>query len=290
MEQHIEIAGGRLCFEKGDRGLVITGYQGAGARAAVPEEIGGTAVTEIGRKAFLSSKSLRRIALPDTIEKIDDWAFAYCSNLELVRLPCRNLQFGKGVFLDCGKLAQLEGTAAPGELLAAAVTAYGAYYLLDLPEAGSRRWLEQWDRRLLTVMETPDSEGYSRQVLCGEEDYGSTDFDAYQSEKRMQKARLALLRLLRPQGLSGSLRELLTEYLLKHTKGSTAGEEAWRVILQEHGNHREYYGLFRELGCVGADNLDGILGDIGEQYPEMKAYFLSGGREQDFFGELSAFD
>ncbi len=49
--------------------------------------------------------------------------------------------------------------------------------------------------------------------------------------------------------------------------------------------------MFAELGCIRQDNFDGILGDIGENSPEMKAFFLKymGERRKetgDFFESL----
>lgn len=289
-EKELEIAGGSLQYERKDDQITVIGYRGTGSEAEVPERIEGIPVTRIGKKAFLSRKNLRRVVLPDTIDEVGDWAFAYCDGLRQVVLPCRNIMFGRAVFMECGSLVSLSGTAAPERLLAAAVTAYDAYYLLDLPEAGSRQWLEKWDSRLTAVMETPDSEGFSKQVLCGEEDYGSTDLEAYISGRRKRKARLAFLRLLFPEGLSEKRRELLEEYLRSHTKSSAAGDEAWQVILREHGEDRAYYGLFSEIGCVTEENFDGILEDIGEAYPEMKAFFLRDREERlgsrDFFADL----
>lgn len=289
-ERELEIAGGSLCYEIENGRAAVTGFHGPASRVEVPERIEGLPVTRIGKKAFLSKKNLRGIALPDCLEEIGDWAFAYCGGLCQVQLPCRKILFGRAVFMECGSLTSILGTHAPGELLAAAVTAFDAYYLLDLPEAGSREWLEKWDNRLISVMQTSDSEGYSRQVLCGEEDYGSTDLTAYTSGRRKRKIRLSFLRLLFPQGLSGDNRRLLEEYLQLHTKGSEEGEETWQVILLEHGNDRPYYELFAELGCITEENLDKILGDIGEEYPEMKAFFLRYQEERfgarDFFARL----
>ena len=169
-----------------------------------------------------------------------------------------------------GCVAHMNQTA---ELLAAAVTDFGAYYLLEPPAVGSPEWLEKWDAKLAAVLHTPDEEGFSRQVLCGEEDYGSTDVLAYVSERRREKARLAFLRLLYPWKLAEPQKCELAAYLTAHTKGGES-EEAWQVILRERGNDRVYYSLFAELGCLNAENLCPVLEDIGEEFPEMKAYFL----------------
>lgn len=294
-EKELELAGGSLYYSIREGKASVTGFHGQAPEVVIPETIEGCPVAEIGKKAFLSKKRLRRVTLPEGIEEVGDWAFAYCDNLAEVLVPGKAVRFGKAVFLDCGSLKRIaerkpgRNRASQPELLAAAVRAFDAYYLLDIPAAGSREWLGKWDARLAALLRAPDREGYSRQVLCGEEDYGSTDLAAYISRKRKNKVRLALLRLLFPEGLSDSLRQELEQYLLVHTKGGES-PETWQVILEEHGTEREYYRLFAELGCLTAGNLEGILADIGEEYPEMKAYFLRWQEdrlgERDFFAEL----
>lgn len=273
-EKELAVTGGSLYYRIENGKVTITRFQGTASEVRLPGQIEGMPVTCIDKKAFLSRKNLRRVFLSDSMEEIGDWAFAYCGGLKEVVLPCREIRFGRAVFMECGSLERLTGTRAPEELLAAAVMALDAYYLLDLQAAGSREWMAKWDNRLMAVMQTPETEGYSRQVLCGEEDYGSTDLAAYISGRRKQKIRLALLRLLYPEALSKDNRAVLEAYLRGHAKGSAAGEEAWQVVLEEHGNDRAYYSLFAELGGITEENFDGSLADIGEEYPEMKAFFL----------------
>ena len=289
-EKELAVTGGSLYYRIENGKATITRFQGNAVQVRLPERIEGAAVACIGKKAFLSRKDLRRVFLPDSMEEIGDWAFAYCGGLREVVLPCREIRFGRAVFMECGSLERLAGTRAPGELLAAAVIALDAYYLLDLQAAGGGEWLAKWDNRLMAVMQTPETEGYSRQVLCGEEDYGSTDLAAYISGRRKQKIRLAFLRLLYPEALSRDNRAVLEGYLRGYAKGSAAGEEAWRVVLEEHGNDRAYYSLFAELGCITEESFVGSLADIGEEYPEMKAFFLRYKDEKlgvkDFFEDL----
>ena len=173
------------------------------------------------------------------------------------------------------------------ELLAAAVTMLDAYYLLDLPAAGSQEWLGKWDAKLTSVIHTADQEGYISQSVYGEEDYIGTDLEEYVSARRKEKVRLAFVRLLHPHALQPALKEELERYLRSLTKGRE-GEEAWQVLREEHGDDREYYSLFAEISCVTEENLEGILADIGENYPEMKAFFLTLDKsgEGDFFADL----
>ncbi len=290
-EKEYTIAGGSLHYTIEKEEAVITGFSGLAGEVQVPQTLEGLPVTSIGKKAFLSKKFLRRLRLPDTVGEIGDWAFAYCDGLEEISLPCGDIRFGKSVFLECGRLKALDirGKDAVAAALLAAVAGTQAGYLLNVREAGSREWLEAWDARMLAVLQSKDDEGFSRQVLCGEEDYGSTDVTAYMSRRRREKVRLLLLRLLYPVQLNERLRQTLTDYLLNHTKGCE-GDETWRVVLEEHGEDSAYYRLFAELGCLNRDNLDKILSDIGENYPEMKAFFLRYQEEaleqRDFFEEL----
>lgn len=292
MEKELPITGGSLYYDKENDRIVITRLQGLAGEVKIPEKIEDLPVTSIAKKAFLSKKNLRRVWIPDTVTEIGDWAFAYCDNLEQVILPAREIRFGKAVFLDCHKLRFLtvkEKGEAVAALLAAAVTTAQAAYLLDLMEAGTPQWLAKWDARMLMVLRSEDSEGYSRQILCGEEDYGSTDLNAFLREKRKTKVRLLLLRLLYPAGLAAPVREELENYLRAHTKQCDS-EETWQVILEEHGDDSAYYRLFTELGCVDAGNFDSLMTDIGEDHPEMKAFLMRYKEEHigytDFFAEL----
>lgn len=307
-EKELEWAGASLRYRIEKERAVITGYRGMVSELVVPEQIEDCPVTAIEKKAFLSNKHLRKVILPKEIETIDEWAFAYCSGLEEVMLGERSdssddasgktqdgacLTFARAVFLDCPNLKKITlpyQTEDIAYLLAAAVSKMDAYYLLDVAEAGSAEWLGKWDARMLTLLHTPDQDGYSKQVLCGEEDYGSTDFQAYLNGKRKSKVRLLFIRLLHPIGLSAELQQELEDYLTAHTAGCES-REAWEIICTEHGEDREYYELFAEIGGVKEENLEEMLADIGEDFPEMKAYFMRFKAEQigygDFFGELS---
>lgn len=291
-EKEWKTTGFSLYYEKRREGIEITRLQGSPGEAELPAYIEGMPVTAIGKKAFLSKKSLRRVCLPETVQKIGDWAFAYCPALTEVFCLGTPAEFGRAVFLDCSSLRHIALEGEKGQtsaLLAAAVTELSAYYLLDTAEAGSAEWLAKWDARLFTELREPDGEGYLKQVLCGEEDYGSTDYGAFVEGKRKHKARLSFLRLLHPQGLGEEHRRELEGYLREHTKGCES-EEAWQVLLEEYGDEREYYSLFAELSCVTEQNLQAILQDIGEDRPELKAFFLKHCREKreayDFFDDL----
>ena len=338
---HVEIPA-ELPWEPRD--LEISGGTSGGTPDQTIEESGLLPVKSIAKKAFLSKKYLRSVTVPDTVEEVGDWAFAYCDALREVHFGGRDVRFGKAVFMECpslqvirfpertqsgaagaaedaagkpegvtgveeGATEGLEGAAGAREnvtavreapakqpgtegisaLLAAAVTQMESQYLLDGREAGSGEWLEKWDARMLTILRAADSEGYSRQILCGEEDYESTDLETYLSNSRKKKVRLLLLRLLYPAGLRTDHAGELKGYLLTHTKGCEH-EETWQVVRTECGDRREIYELFAKLGCLTKENAPAVIAEIGEEYPEMKAFFLRYQSEHfgadDFFGGL----
>ena len=55
-------------------------------------------------EAFYGCFSLSAIALPDTIEKIDDKAFCRCVSLSSVHIPRGLTELGEAAFMDCKKL------------------------------------------------------------------------------------------------------------------------------------------------------------------------------------------
>lgn len=288
-------------YEEADGQITLLQWKGSAPQVQVPEQIEGTPVTAVGRKAFLSDKRVQEVALPESIRVVGDWAFAYCSRLARIALPRHAVSFGKGAFLQCEKLEQITLTrhgenffpeaenVCIGSLLAAAVHKLDDPYLLNTREAGEEHWIQKWDAKLLQVMQTPDRDGYSKTILCGEEDYGSMEnnLEYFLSQKRRGKVRLALLRLLHDKGLRPEMRELLSEYLAAHGKGC-AHEETWRVVKEEYGIRREYYDLMLETGALTEQNFDEALCDMGGELAEMKAYLLK--KKEERFGNDGFFE
>lgn len=333
MEYRFATKEGMLTVKEYKKGLEVVSYAGGDIYLRIPAELSlqegipseegadlpgdGEAakksVLSVGKKAFLSCKSLRRVSLPETLEEVGDWAFAYCDELREVCLPAKAVRFGRGIFRECGKLGlvTVEGRQRDiGGLLAASVTLLGAPYLFTPAYCGDEEWLRQWDARMLEILRAADRDGYSKMVLCGEEDYGSKEnnLDYFLNQKRRSKVRVAFMRLLHPLGLKEDVRRELEDYLRSHTAGCAAAEgrrsgelspgkeeggvldETWQVLLAEHGEESGYYKLFTEIGCLTEDNFDRILSETGENFPEMKAWFLKYKEEtigyKDFFADL----
>lgn len=262
----------------------ISGYHGVDTELVIPKSIEGCHVTRIGKKAFLSNKMIKQISLPESVIRIDDWAFAHCAKLTKILLPYHRMEIGQGIFKDCFSLEQIvdEGaderekkTTDIAYLLAASMSRLDAFYLFDFENAGTSEWLIRWDSRMKSVMDRADSEGFSKMLLCGEEDYGSKEnnLDYYMEQRRREKVRLAMLRLMHDYGLEQSVRAELEAYLLAHIKGQQT-EETWKVVLEEYGDDLGYYQFLIKLGGVNADNFQAMMEDLGESHTEMKAYLM----------------
>lgn len=295
--------------------IAITGYDGRESEIEIPAFIEGKPVNKIGKKAFLSRKNLLKITLPGTIEVLEEWAFANCSNLQKVVLPKKKMEFGKGIFSRCDSLQEIcavtegeketayrgkvavnsdgnvenpQNNLHPWTLLGVVPVLMNAEYLLTPWEAEETQWIEKWDARMLNILNAEDDEGYSKEVLCGEEDL-SASYEEFVEKKRQMKAQLAFIRLMNPYCLQEEIRNQLLSYVREHTKGCES-EAAWEVVKQ-HGDEKAYFEIFTETGCLTEKNFDTVLEDLGQYHAEMKAYFIrykeNNMKKQDFFDTLS---
>lgn len=280
----IQINHGNLTYAVDDNEVYIISYSGHDTEIIIPELIEDCPVVCIAKKAFLSNKLVKEISLPKSIYEIGDWAFARCDRLKKVSIPFKNLNLGQSIFLDCISLEQIidargsdsdKKTVDVSYLLAATMGILDAFYLFDLEAAGTPEWFKQWDVRMKNKMEMDDSDGFSKMLLCGEEDYGSneTDPEYYKHLKRMAKVRVAMLRLMHDYSLDREVADNLLKYLLMHIKGNKH-EETWKVVLDEHGDDKAYYEFLTEIGAVNENNLQDMLSDLGDRHTEMKAFLM----------------
>jgi hypothetical protein len=100
-------------FSRWTEGIAITGYVGPETNAVVvPAVIAGFPVTVIAPYAFSNWASpytaiLTSITLPDSILRIDFYAFAGCTNLESVTLGSNLESIGEGAFWLCTSLPRI---------------------------------------------------------------------------------------------------------------------------------------------------------------------------------------
>lgn len=278
--------GGQLVYVPCRKGVAVKRFRGTADRVYIPAKIEGRPVVVIGKKAFLSCKTLRYIAVPDTVEEIGDWAFAHAEQLCSVSLPRHPMSCGKELFLGCGRLNEIVLGSSQAEwaeyaplglyqMLATAVTVFRDYFLLDPLDFGNDAWVKRWDEKLLALVMLDDLDGFEELWTCGEEDYEGKDYDirSYPVEKRKMKLRIVYFRLMHPYRISDDMYRALREYLRSHTKGTDA-PEAWELILEEHAEELEYYQVFADAGCITEDNFDSLLEDMKDCGAEIRAYLL----------------
>ncbi|MCQ2527462.1 MAG: leucine-rich repeat domain-containing protein, partial [Lachnospiraceae bacterium] len=282
------VGNGVLAYSIFENKATIEYYRGKDIAVIVPETIEDSPVVAIGKKAFLSAKTLSRIEIPQSVAKIGDWAFASCSRLAELVLPKKKIEIGSGVFKDCGMLEQIvlrsedrnKETCDNDDvfyLLAAAVSKLDAQYLFDVINAGTVDWFEHFDSTVTQLMMKDDSDGFSKMLLCGEEDYVGDDsnFDTYCLMKQKAKVRILLLRLLHSAGIDENAKARFASYLKEHMDNVT-----WRVVLDEHGDEREYFDLLLDYECINNDNISRLIESMGEHNTGMKGYLMKVKSEQ----------
>lgn len=93
-------------YEINDGKVTITRYIGKDANVVIPAQIDGKAVTVIGKNAFMML-GVTTVVLPNSIEKIDDYAFQDCHALTQMKFPASLKTIGINSFNGCKSLSEL---------------------------------------------------------------------------------------------------------------------------------------------------------------------------------------
>ena len=299
MYMEIDTASGVLGLNISEDEAGISTHRGRDVEINIPASVNcadkQVPVTYIGRKAFLSDKNIRQIHVPDSVTRIDEWAFAGCRALDTISIH-RAISVSNGAFKDCVSLECVElrekddrgAVADTGFLLAASIRLMEDRFLFDLTGAGSTDWYGKWDMRLRSIMDEPDEEGFSSLLACGEEDYEGRDnsLEAYLSRRRQRKIRLCMVRLMHDHMLAEDMREALVTYIYEHRAG-TANPDSWIVVLNEHGDEEAYYKLLGDCGCIDPASKEIMLKDMGEKHTLCKSFLI---RYDISYGGDSFFD
>ena len=97
-----------IVYRKTEDGYGVYTYtEDLPGNVVVPNEIQGQPVTVLMEKCFADSQ-LCQIMLPDSLRKIEAWAFRKCLNLEEVKIPDDVQEVRYAAFKQCKKLRRLE--------------------------------------------------------------------------------------------------------------------------------------------------------------------------------------
>ena len=289
MEKEIEFPEGSLVFDEKGGELALSRVTGSFSVLTVPERSDdGAAVTSVLKKAFLGKRTIKKIVLPDSVKSIGDFCFAHCVNLSEVVMPV--CIAGEGIFTGCKNLQKisLPGLSEDMRILIAGAVRNGAPSHLTDIEKISDDFLAKWDAWAISVLDAPDDEGFLNQILCGEEDYGSSDKGAYESSRRVLKASLSMLRLLNPEAISEKASKIYTDYIYNHRMGAEAGNESWYAVRDVYPD-KKHFDLLSDLGCIDDSNRDAMIRQLGDDKQELKSLLVkSSGEEASdrFFSSL----
>lgn len=289
-------------------GTVFTHYRGDETEVTVALSEDKEAYTGIAAKAFLSCKTIQKLEIAGSVAEIGDWAFAHMQNLEVLVLPKREIVFGKKVFLNCGRLAQIlvqgDNTGNPGLpfFLAASVRDLQQEELLRPHEAGEEKthkdWMKDYDRALFRYLEAPDETGFDP-VFFGW--FKVEDIDdqmpVFLRKKRRIKAALILLRLLYPMHLTDENQEKLYAYVRAAVPSKEEGKihtAVYDLFCEEDSPYTEnirYLQILKESGALDSDLEGLLLENMKNASAELRGYLLreksEEGKKTDFFADFT---
>lgn len=96
--------GGYLDYILCGNEAIITGFEGSPEILDLPGEIDGKRVTEIRENAFYKCDSLKKIIIPESVEKIGHHAFYECGSLETAEIYANIKTIDEGTFYGCSSL------------------------------------------------------------------------------------------------------------------------------------------------------------------------------------------
>ena len=108
-----------------DGSIKITAYSGIKRKVSIPSKINNRRVTVIGSKAFANCKSIDKLTIPSTVNRLNSGAFQDCTSLTSITIPSTVKTVedsdwaGGGVFEGCTALetATLNNNAVAEDML-----------------------------------------------------------------------------------------------------------------------------------------------------------------------------
>lgn len=124
----------RFAVLSGDR-VAVAKYLGSNKSVALPETVGGRAVTAVYKSCFENS-DIEEVTLPDSYTSIGAFAFSGCVNLVNVRLPENLETIGIMAFSGCSSLETVDFSATNnlGAISFAAFSDCAALKSVSLPD------------------------------------------------------------------------------------------------------------------------------------------------------------
>jgi hypothetical protein len=97
-----EDSGDSYDYDEVDGGIRILGRKGSADTIVIPSKIDGKEVTQIGAGAFRMNSDIKAVVLPESVTRIGESAFYYCSEIETVIFNGEKLsEVGSEAFAYC---------------------------------------------------------------------------------------------------------------------------------------------------------------------------------------------
>lgn len=296
-----------MSAEGSEKFYTYESYMENDTRVVLPEQINGMPLTVIAAKAFLSCRTVERLELPNTLDKVEDWGFAHMKNLRELVFPPKKIQFGKKVFLGCDSLEKisLRGVKDQYEgipFFLASMVKWMSEMPVELALAGDPQgqweWLDTYDKVLLDLLDKPDDIGFEPAFIGW---FHVEDVDDqkqnYICERKKCKIRLALQRLRYPEGASQDTQGRLGEFLLGtgETQDGTKICEPPKIpslfleLCREEGYGQDirYFQIWHQIGGFAIYPPSSLIEQLPEADPEVRGFLmkcsLSQEQEDDFF-------
>jgi len=296
----IEAGGFTLICQGEENNLTVTGFEGMDAVLDLSDF---SNIREIGRKAFLFCKSLKRVTLPESIEIVGEWAFSKCSNLKSIKINkafSGNI-FGRSVFEGCESLEKIEflnSDEGLSKLHALTANMLLNDHLLRGDDLGEDSWYEKWDIYFLSVLMADEKDANINAVVCGEEDIsydglGSIDGEMsgetgdFVKDFAKNKCLLCYRRLLYDKKLSQDTRDKINSYIRERAfKTETA--YSWITLKENCAAQQEYYKIYLDIVKPDKNTLEEMIEDLGSTQVQIKAFLI--GEASSSLGGDSFFD
>lgn len=108
----------QLTYAFTEEGAILTQFLAGDTALYLPQEIAGKPLIAIGENAFATEagQALEQISLPQSLRRIEDYAFYGCGRLKRLQLPEGVERIGKYAFYNCRRLEEINIPAAATDL------------------------------------------------------------------------------------------------------------------------------------------------------------------------------
>lgn len=272
----------------------------------LPSEMEGQPLTIIGTKAFLSCRQVEKLILPETLEQVEDWAFAHMKGLQEISFPAKEILFGKKVFLGCDALQKavltFDGNPVQGQYEGISYFLASVFRLsmdgiqqklsnlrLAGDAEGQWQWLSRYDDALGVYLMRPDDYDFEP-AFIGWFDVEDVDDQriGYMAEQKKKKIALTLKRLLYSERISEETETKLSKYLVEKVPAQVL--ELMKDTDSEYAKDVKYFQIWQKIGGFKLYSPKFLLEQLEDGDPEVRSFLLEcqleEKSEEDFFENL----